>query len=188
MAARGRDWTATPALAVLAVMGCDNEYPLAPTPCDEYCLVTQRAGCAEDWPDQCVGYCELSRSPAKYPACADRFEVVVGCYRSASSADFVCRFDQSEPKEGVCEGEARDLDFCIEPVYNRCRIFCEALGEHCEGVDVFDCLRGCSSERSRCEGERVRQLDCELSGEIGCTPNPSCILLYNEVYECFSAG
>jgi hypothetical protein len=178
------------ALAALAIAGCDDEYALPPTPCDDYCFAKQRADCEEDWPDECVQQCELSASPIKNPDCADEFDTLLACYQGLDDDDFECVDEASEPRLDLCEDEVRAHKFCLAPVYYRCLELCETRVEHCEdyGVDVrSNCLSGCSGVPYWCESVAVARLDCELADELACPVSPNCAALSGELSDCLRA-
>jgi hypothetical protein len=171
-------------LVALAALRCDNDYPIAPTPCDDYCLATQRAGCEEDWPDNCVGFCELNRSPTSYPHCSEGFDALLACYQVLGDDDFECVNDGSEPLPGLCEDEKRTHDFCLAPLLYRCLEYCGTRAERCDEIDANACVRGCLAFPSECEDAAVRFLDCELAEESACYV--TCYELYVELYNCFN--
>jgi hypothetical protein len=179
-------------VVVLGAVRCNNEYSLAPTPCDDYCLALQRAECPEDWPDDCVSSCELTRSPTKHPACADQFDALLGCYQNADDGDFFCADDRSEPRRGVCAAENQAIDFCIEPVFYRCTTFCQSKRERCRDdvdwaeVDWSACLDFCSPPVPACEEEAMRYYDCELENDTSCGPSPLCFLLHGTYLDCLN--
>lgn len=183
----GKGFVEALVLVALSGVGCDGEYSLAPTPCDDYCLAVQRAGCDEDWPDDCVRRCEFTRSPTLYPNCTDDFDTLVRCYRALDDSDFTCQFDESEPRPGFCESEEREQNFCIEPILYRCIELCSTRGERCANVEPNECFRGCIVSSNECESERTRYLDCELADTTACGPSPSCTELSVELSECLSA-
>src|SRR5262245_4743292 len=142
-------------LGLTAGLGCDNDYPLAPTPCDDYCVALQRANCPEDWPEQCVSECELVFSPTRFPDCAPEFDTLVACYQGLGDDDFECSDERSVARAESCEEEQFQQRACLEPIVFRCRTLCERFVEHCE-AELEPCLLGCHSVQPGCEELRVR--------------------------------
>ena len=171
-------------IVAFAGTSCDSEYSFAPTPCDDYCLATQRADCADDWPDDCVSYCELTRSPTNHPACSGDFYALLDCYQNADDGDFFCADDESEPRRGVCEAENRAMDYCIEPVYNRCTELCRSKHERCSDFEWTECQSGCQIPIPACEDAAVAYYDCELENDASCGPSPLCALLQAGYADC----
>ena len=68
--------------------GCQDGYPIAPTPCDEWCDQTRRIDCEPYDPASCVAACEkegFSKEP-----CLDLLEQTLECLRENQSAKFDC--------------------------------------------------------------------------------------------------
>jgi len=68
--------------------GCQDGYPIAATPCDEWCDQTRRISCEPYEPAACVAACEkgrFSREP-----CLDLLEQTIQCLRENPSAQFDC--------------------------------------------------------------------------------------------------
>lgn len=175
------------ALSLLAIAGCEGEYSLAPTACDDYCFAKQRADCEEDWPDECVEQCEISGSPSRAPECAAEFDAMLACYQSLDDGDFECVYELSEPRPGLCEDETLAHEFCLGPVYYRCLTLCETKVEHCEGFELRTCMPGCTNIPYWCESIAVARLDCELLDELACPVSPSCTEISNELSDCLRA-
>jgi hypothetical protein len=170
--------------AFVAVIACDDDYVLPPTPCDDYCLAWLRADCAEDWPHECVKQCELARSPTIFPECTDEFDGVLECLRSADDTDFECVNDRSEPRIEACGFEIKSLDFCIGPVFYRCLELCQSRGERCQAFDPNACFQSCVNPPAQCEESAMRWLDCELAEDRACDPTPRCAPLLAELWQC----
>lgn len=101
-----------PALALLTC-ACSGGYPLAPTPCDDFCNVTQGSLFCSDYdPALCVAQCEaqgLSR-----PVCYSELETLLDCFRSRPTA--ISDQCASDPFGGTlgCQLPARWLYACID--------------------------------------------------------------------------
>jgi hypothetical protein len=138
---------------VLSFLGCDNDYPIAPTPCDDWCLATQRANCKEDWPEKCVSGCAFDWGPSTEAACYDTFQALLACYARADDSDFFCRGGYSTPADSVCE-EERDRDQrCRWASESGCTSFCNGILETCE--DIVECPLNCESSACGEAGQNV---------------------------------
>jgi len=86
-----RGWAFVAALAPIAasaLTGCQDGYPIAATPCDEWCDQTRRITCEPYEPAACVAACEkegLSREP-----CLGLLQQTLQCLRENPSAQFDC--------------------------------------------------------------------------------------------------
>lgn len=66
------------------LLACSGDYPLAATPCDDYCHATKGLQCDFYNPASCVAQCENDRKNA--PACLEQLNAVVTCFRNDPSA------------------------------------------------------------------------------------------------------
>ena len=67
--------------AVAALLGaCQNDYPLEPTPCDDWCYEVERTMCWGMEPAECVAECEEWGRP-KNPECVPLWDDLLDCYR-----------------------------------------------------------------------------------------------------------
>lgn len=72
--------------------GCQNDYPLEPTPCDDFCRATQRPSCADNDPAWCVANCEDQQiAQLDQPGCQDLWDAALACYAAL-------------PDEDICDG------------------------------------------------------------------------------------
>lgn len=62
-------------LSLSAVLACQNEYPLDPTPCDYWCAATERPACGKIDPADCVALCEKDY----LPVCENEFRAAYEC-------------------------------------------------------------------------------------------------------------
>ena len=176
------------ALAFTA-LGCSNEYPLPPTPCDDYCLATQRAGCPEDWPEKCVSSCEFLYAPEAHPECRERFDLAVACFDGASSADFHCVNERSEPREGVCQALWQTLYGCVRPLDLACERLCQGSVEGCAGLageDWEDCWVSCRHDVAYCEEPANLYAVCEASRGPGCGASLECAPEHAALVACLA--
>jgi hypothetical protein len=80
------------ALAATLAAGCQYGYPIAPTPCDEWCEANRQVGCDARSPAVCVELCEESGMASKRE-CVATFETALSCLKAAVSAGKRCSFD-----------------------------------------------------------------------------------------------
>jgi hypothetical protein len=79
-------------LMAMLVGACQNDYPLEPTPCDDFCRATQRKSCDDNDPAWCVSNCEDSRIvQLDEPGCQELWDAALDCYAAL-------------PEEDVCYG------------------------------------------------------------------------------------
>ena len=100
------------ATVLFSATACDNGYPIAPTPCDDYCLATEGLNCANDKPEQCVNECEHSISPDHIPECRELFEGALSCLQAAGPDAFHCVRGNSRAREVLCRDEIAPLFAC----------------------------------------------------------------------------
>jgi len=116
MLKRGWLWSAL-ALLALSTGACSGDYPLEPTPCDDFCNLTQGnvPYCFNEYdPAQCVVQCEtegLSR-----PACSRELEALLECFRSKPTAvSDQCNDDFGFNSDVIgCQLVSQSLYGCLE--------------------------------------------------------------------------
>jgi hypothetical protein len=117
-----RRWSVV-AIALLG-LSCEDDYPLAPTFCDDWCRVTLRSGCDEQ-PGNCVRDCELTKASDD---CSARQRRLLECYADASPTSFVCTggdFQQEiRVDPAVCQAERDALYECEAPGIGTCLSMC----------------------------------------------------------------
>jgi hypothetical protein len=80
-------------------VGCQDGYPIAATPCDEWCEQTRRLSCYSEDPAACVASCE--KSGLTRGACADLTNATIKCL-------------QEKPDQTVdCEQPSGPLAACL---------------------------------------------------------------------------
>ena len=97
----------------LAISGCAGDYPLEPTPCDDYCHATKNFECDFYAPASCVRECE-SRGTGD-EACRPRLHALFDCLRSSPNAiDSRCTtFGYSSSYgDGPCDAQILELEVC----------------------------------------------------------------------------
>ena len=68
---------------LLLVLGaCQNDYPLEPTPCDDFCFATERVSCGFNDPASCVAECEAQKTASPAPECQQAWQSMLDCYRA----------------------------------------------------------------------------------------------------------
>jgi hypothetical protein len=148
---------------LLAVTGCEGEYSLAPTACDDYCRAVQRADCAEDYPAACVRDCE--NSPVS-GACQAARATLTACYAAVDSHAFACVNDRSQPTS-VCLPERRAVSECLAPGSGACLDQCARQAEAC-GASLSDCEAGCAEPAPGCEEASIVYNTCLLGVPVEC--------------------
>ena len=174
-------------LLTFAVASCDNDYPLPPTACDDWCFASQRANCQEDWPEKCVSGCEFeSRFGSR---CDEAWQSRYECYRSASTSDFFCSNGFSRIRQGLCDDEEQAWAYCAFPVPSRCGESCEAWRERCPDVELSSCWEDCARVPYACEATAVEFLDCASDEQPTCSAEsvydtPACDTERSELILC----
>lgn len=139
--------------SVGAATHCSNEYPIAPTFCDEFCHATLRSGCDTE-PDNCVRECELQ---AVGPACEPKQQALLRCYQRADEQAFECsRFSSPRVKGGVCQTERDAMLTCELPPMQQCLAVCRPyqalLDERVQSPVDAGVTQSCALLRQSCEG------------------------------------
>jgi hypothetical protein len=146
------------ALVLLGIgQACANEYPIAPTFCDDFCRATLRPQC-DSQPEDCVRECELQDIA---PACESAQRELLACYTAAPDDAFVCWGWGSSVRvrDGVCETERDALLVCelptIEPCLDFCRPYQRTLDQRLQSQsETADAAVSddCALLRQSCEG------------------------------------
>lgn len=188
-----RRWALTLAAAGvgLSLLRCDvGDYPIAPTACDDWCLVTQRAGCEEDYPEGCVSNCEERAIGRRFPRCEPEWLELTECYRSAADADFVCVEEESRPRP-ICIDERVALTACAFPLRGQCLAACLREARDC-GTPELECEARCRSQPPGCDEQQRALYACQLEQPAYCGSgeNPRdvsqipCIVEIGALLEC----
>lgn len=129
---------------------CDQEdYPLDPTFCDDWCHVLLRPGCDQE-PENCVRNCERSLAVGE---CFPLQEALLDCYHATPASEFTCSGQgfqaTARPDELVCPSERDALIECAYPdvlaCLNRCRdLEMEHTGDAGDAGDAGDGTTGAS--------------------------------------------
>jgi hypothetical protein len=123
-------------VAGFALAACDDEYPLEPTFCDDWCHATLRADCGDE-PDNCVRECELTKSDDE---CLSKQRKLMQCYESASDEAFTCAGTgfqfETRVSPTTCEAERDALFECEAPGIGVCLSFCRTTQQRQLGAIV----------------------------------------------------
>jgi hypothetical protein len=151
----------------LAHLRCEGgDYPIAPTACDDWCLVTQRAGCEEDYPEGCVSNCEERSLGRRFPRCEPEWLTLTECYRHAPDAAFLCVEDESRPAP-ICIDERVALTACAFPLRGRCLEVCLREARDC-GRPTLACEARCRSQPPGCDDQQRALFACQLGQPADC--------------------
>jgi hypothetical protein len=99
---------------------CQNGYPLEPTPCDDFCLATQRESCDDNDPAWCVANCEENHIvQLDEPGCRELWDAALEC-AAAMPDDEICwgGFDFSRGPNTPCGAEAVAYSSACLPGYS----------------------------------------------------------------------
>jgi hypothetical protein len=93
----------------LVLPSCSGDYPLPPTPCDDFCHATQGPGCPSSYePAGCVAWCESAGFGIE--ACRPALDAVVQCYGDTPAAlEQRCAFYDS----GGVQAPACSLEYTL---------------------------------------------------------------------------
>jgi hypothetical protein len=144
---------------------CEGGYTLPPTACDDWCFATQRAGCSEDYPDDCVSRCEDESVLERRPDCEATRRELTECYLEAPSSEFRCVEGVSTPM-GICFDARIRVGECISPLVGACIQSCIAQAVGCDRL-APDCEH-CSRPTPGCESEELALYACQLRGPADC--------------------
>lgn len=136
------------ALLALMLGGCDGSYPLAPTPCDDFCGAEERGNCNDDDPADCVRDCEINDGAIGRSRCAEAWSARNRCLLGLDASAFTCRDDRSHPP-AACLDERRALSECLAPGSGACFDECVRQAASC-GAELTDCESACSHPSPRC--------------------------------------
>lgn len=170
-------------------------YPIAPTACDDWCLVTQRAGCEEDYPEGCVSDCEDRSIGRRFPRCEPEWLVLTECYRRAPDAAFLCVEEESRPGP-VCIDERVALTACAFPLRGSCLEACLRVARDCDRPELA-CEARCRSQPPGCDEQQRALYACQLARPADCssgeddTREPSeipCLAEIGALLECAGFG
>ncbi|HEU5073489.1 MAG TPA: hypothetical protein VFU02_04940 [Polyangiaceae bacterium] len=158
-------------LACLSLFGCGDDYPIAPTACDDWCYATQRADCPEEAsPDDCVSDCEETALGRQHPQCEPEWITLGECYRDAPDSAFTCVEEHSEASNTLCVAERRAANYCVSEQAGLCFDQCVRETEVCGGV-LGHCEEECSliaEATDGCNGERLELDRCLVQAPVAC--------------------
>lgn len=180
-------------VCLVVAQGCENDYPIAPTACDDWCHATQRADCKEDEaPDDCVSTCEATALGRRFPRCEPEWIAVTDCYLQAPDSDFVCVGGYSQPLDSVCLEARRQANYCVSEHTGLCFDHCVREVELCGG-SLTDCEWNCASSTPGCDSEQLELDRCLSAAPIVCMEDGSaesvddiqCCEPWVELLDCF---
>lgn len=154
--------------ACFGLFACDNDYPIAPTACDDWCHATQRADCKEDEsPADCVSSCEADALGRRHPECEASWLALSECYRNAPNGAFSCVDGYSRPSNTVCLNERRAANYCVSERMGSCFDKCVREAEAC-GSALATCEHECSTTSEDCEQEHLELDRCLSKAPVLC--------------------
>jgi len=149
------------------LLRCDaGDYPIAPTACDDWCLVTQRANCEEDYPEGCVSRCEDRSLGRRFPRCEPEWLELTECYRRVPDSDFLCVEEESRPGP-ICIDERVALTACAFPLRGDCLAVCLREARDC-GRPELACDARCRLQPPGCDDEQRALYACQLAQPVDC--------------------
>lgn len=92
----------------MSLSACAGDYPLAPTPCDDYCHATKDFQCSYYSPSSCVVRCEQQGFNA--PECRAELNQVVSCVSATPNATRCTHI--GDPASDPCGAELASLRNC----------------------------------------------------------------------------
>lgn len=131
----------------LLLAGCEGDYTLPPTACDDYCHATQRGGCRDDAPAACVRDCEASGEGAR-TECSLEWQARNDCLLRADASSFQCQDNHSQLPD-ICLEQRRALSECAAPGSGACFDECLRQVESC-GASLQDCEAACREPSPSC--------------------------------------
>ena len=174
----------------LALLSCDNDYPIGPTDCDDWCLATQKGDCEDDRPDECVSECERFSLRAQYPRCEPEWRGLVDCYQNADSSDFSCIDGRSQPNGTSCLAQRLALAYCASERFGVCAEYCLRQANAC-ALPGSGCEWDCQHDLDACDQEHIAVYQCALRAPVDCQEPMSdagpCDPEISELYACADA-
>ena len=104
------------AMIIPTLGGCQDEYPLEPTRCDDWCRVEERVTCNDLAPAECVSQCEGQFGIREHPECTAQFDTALACYDELPDRA-LCGPVDAYDFGGVfpCAQETMELESCVYP-------------------------------------------------------------------------
>lgn len=155
----------------LGLLGCDREYPVAATYCDDWCE-WMVAACPNPYdPAECVTDCERRRKDDAYP-CVLEHEVLLDCIQTAFRAQQYC---DNPPSSSACGAEREALRSCAaggpEGIAGvECAVYCTNLqpfSSDCSWEESSACQDDCMRRglgHAQCSAERDAASLCFYQG------------------------
>jgi hypothetical protein len=173
------------AAVLLAFAGCESPYPIAPTPCDDWCVAIERAGCPNDNPFECVAACERELRPL-YTRCESAWTRLSACYRAEPAESFFCQLGVSRPGP-ICEGDVAELVRCVAPADPDCIEHCLRRSAVCGGERPWACAETCAAIPAQCSAASRAMYQCYARAPITCARDRNPNLVPVEDEQCLPA-
>ncbi len=106
-----RWWLAAPILLLLQAR-CSNDYPVAPTPCDDWCHASNRPSCEYFQPLGCVEACEYAGGKPRSAECQLAWDAAIDCLLQQPD-DLICD-ERRGQAPAPCDAEKYALFVCRE--------------------------------------------------------------------------
>jgi hypothetical protein len=115
---RSGAWLCAGAALLFGLLGgCAGDYPLPPTPCDDWCNASQGGWsyCGGFYnPAACVSECEANQSASD--RCRPFLDAAISCYRHTPNVlAEQCTYDPQIPRP--CQTEVEALGICVSASY-----------------------------------------------------------------------
>jgi hypothetical protein len=153
-------------LLALLLAGCQADYGLPPTACDDYCRATQRGDCPDDAPADCVRDCEEADRADVAAACVAEWQSRNDCLLRTDASSFSCRDNHSQIPN-VCLDERRALGECSSPGSGPCFDECRRQVETCD-ADWDACETGCRQPSAACQAASNTYSICLADYPVEC--------------------
>lgn len=96
------------AFALFNLQGCQGEYPLPPTLCDDWCHLSESGECGYSSPSSCVRQCEEQGYATR---CSAELQTAMQCFEDHPSQESGCGVF-SRPNDDPCGSELSKLLDC----------------------------------------------------------------------------
>ncbi|HEX2734766.1 MAG TPA: hypothetical protein VHM70_24340 [Polyangiaceae bacterium] len=118
-----------PALLSISVCGCEGDYALEPTFCDDWCHATLKPECGQP-PATCVRNCEQTKAG---PECFAKQQKLLACYQDTGEEGLVCVERggglQTRVQSGACQLQRDAMLECELPGMSICLSLCRVAQE-----------------------------------------------------------
>lgn len=105
-------WVLVAIAALTAAPGCSGGYPLAPTPCDDWCHATKGESCPEYYnPASCVSNCEAQNKDDE--RCRKELDAAIACFHAKPEAIQARCSGNYDFETLACISETQSLEACL---------------------------------------------------------------------------